>query len=128
MLEISNYDYMNKYLLRVVALGNLSLFVITEHRFITLPAFSWYLAVIIILTEIIFIVDSYMFILIQRKHQPNLRQWPDSTNIIRGLDFWGGYHIYFMNVLLFIVVFGQEWEYTNYICGAAYSYLLLLTL
>jgi hypothetical protein len=128
MSQISNIDYMNKHLLRVVALGNLSLFVIAEHRFITLPAFSWYLSVLILLTEIIFIVDCYSNCVIQRRQQTNLRQWPASTTLMREVYHNVIYHIYIMNVLLFIVVFGQWCEYTNYVCGTAYSYLLLLSL
>ena len=128
MSQISNYDFMNKHLLRVVALGNLSLFVIADHRFITLTAFSWYLAVVILLTEIIFIVDCYSNIVFQRMWQTNLRQWPASTNIIREVYHKVIYNIYIMNVLLALVLLGQWWEYTNYFCGTAYSYLLLLTL
>ena len=128
MPETSNYDFMNNYLLRVVALGNLSLFAIADHHFITLPAFSRYLAIIIILTEIIFVVDGYYNIITQRRQQPNLRQWPASTTLIRGAHHHMVYHIYFMNVLLFFTLFCQGWEYTNYFCGVLYSGLVLLTL
>ena len=128
MPEISSHDLIIKQLLLVVAMGNLSLFVIINHQFITRPVFCWYLALLIILTEIIFIVDTYSNCVIQRRQQTNLRQWPATTNIIREVYQKGIYHIYFMNVLLSLVIFGQGWEYTNYICGAAYSYMLLLTL
>lgn len=128
MPETSNYDFMNSYLLRVVALGNLSLFAIAEHRFITHPVFSLYLAIVIFLTEIIFVVDSYSSIIIQRRQQLNLRQWPASTSLMRGVHHYMFYHIYFMNVLLFFTLFCQGWEYTNYFCGVCYSGLILLTL
>lgn len=127
MPETSNYDFMNNYLLRVVALGNLSLFAIAEHHFITLPAFSRYLAIIIILTEIIFVVDTYSNCVIQRRQQPNLRQWPVTTCLMREVYQKVIYHVYIMNVLLCMVCF-MGWEYTNYFGGVAYSWLVLLTL
>jgi hypothetical protein len=125
--EMRTIDTLNKQLLRVVALGNLSLFVIAEHRFITHPVFSCYLALIIIMTQIIFVIDTYSYCVIQRRQQPNLRQWPVTTCLMRDVYNRVIYHLYIMNVLLFIVVFGW-WEYTNYFCGAAYSWLVLLTI
>jgi hypothetical protein len=130
--ETPNIDTLNKQLLRVVALGNLSLFVIANHRFITHPVFSCYLALIIILTEIIVVIDTYSNCVIQRRQQQNLRQWPVTTSLLRDVYQKVIYHVYIMNVLLFIVcfmnLFGNGWEYTNYFCGVAYSWLVLLTL
>ena len=125
--ETPNIDTLNKQLLRVVALGNLPLFVIAGHRFITHPIFSCYLALIIILTEVIFVVDTYSNCVIQRRQQQNLRQWPVTTILLRDVYQKVIYHIYIMNVLLCMVCF-MGWEYTNYFCGVAYSWLVLLTL
>ena len=130
--EMPNINTLNKQLLRVVALGNLSLFVIAEHRFITHMVFSCYLALIIILTEIIFVINTYSNCVIQRRLQQNLRQWPVTTCLMREVYQKVIYHVYIMNVLIcmvcFMNLFGNVWEYTNYFCGAAYSWLVLLTL
>jgi hypothetical protein len=128
MQETPNFDTFHKSLLRVVALGNLSIYLISEHQFITHHVFSRYLTIIIILTELIIVANSYSNIVIQRRHQPNLRQWPVSTSLMRGPHSYMVYHIYLMNVLLLIILFCQWCEYTNYFCGICYSGLILLTL
>ncbi len=126
--ERYNIDKLNKHLLRVVALGNLSIFTISEHKFITHTVFSWYLALIIILTELIFVIDKYSNSVIQRRQQQKLRQWPVTTSLMRDVYQNVIYHVYIMNTLLFLVCFMSWWEYTNYFCGICYSWLLLLTI
>lgn len=125
--ELPNHDKLNKHLLRVVALGNLSIFTISEHQFITHTVFSWYLAIVIILTEIIFVCDTYSNSVIHRRQQRNLRQWPVTTSLLRDVYQKVIYHVYIMNILLFLGCFMPWWEYTNYFCGICYSWLLLLT-
>lgn len=120
----TNINHISRACLRVAALGNLLVFATDLYYNIDVWAIKWYLTVLFLETELVFLISLWHQMITNRRQQPGLRQWPTTTLIIRDYMHQLGYHVYYLNILLTIVWFSSM-TYITYFCGIAYSVLML---
>lgn len=125
MIPGTNINLISLTCLRVAALGNLMVFATIPYNNIGHWAIKWYLTMLFLETELVFLVGIWHQMITNRRQRPELRQWPITTLGLRDYIPYLGYPVYFLNILI-ALVWCSSWTYITYFCGFAYSVLMLV--
>ena len=120
----TNTYYFSRNCLRVAALGNLMVFAKVPSSDISGWTIKWYLTVLFLETELVFLVNLWHQMITTRRQRHELRQWPITTLVLRDYVLQLGYQVYYLNILL-TLVWLSSCTYITYFYGIAYSVLML---
>ena len=120
----TNTYYISRNCLRVAALGNLMVFAKVPSSDISGWTVKWYLTVLFLETELVFLVNLWHQMITTRHQLTEKRQWPTTTLVLRDYVLQLGYQVYYLNILL-TLVWLSSCTYITYFYGIAYSVLML---